>query len=48
MASQRPMTKKKVTFVHTQYNSPLDLYSEDEVAATLHRHARTLTNGAIG
>ncbi|XP_046657493.1 uncharacterized protein LOC124350717 [Daphnia pulicaria] len=45
---QRPVTKKKVTFVHNQYNSPLDLYSADEVAQTLRRHASLLSNGAVG
>ncbi len=40
------MTKKKVRFVHTQHNSPLDLYSAEEVAETLHRH--TLSNGVVG
>jgi hypothetical protein len=45
---KRPATKKKVTFVHNQYNSPLDLYSADEVAETLRRHASLLSNGAFG
>ena len=50
MAKQRPAvaTKKKVTFVHNQYNSPLNLYSDDEVAQTLRRHASLLSNGAVG
>ncbi len=46
--AQRPVTKKKVTFVHNQYNSPLDLYSADEVSQTLRRHASLLSNGAVG
>lgn len=41
-------TKKRVTFVHNQYNSPLGLYSPAEVADTLNRHTRLLDNGAVG
>lgn len=48
VVTQRPPTKKRVTFVHNQYNSPLDLYSAQEVAETLHRHTRVLSNGAVG
>ena len=42
MASPR-MVKKRVTFVHNQYNSPLGLYSTAEVADTLQRHTQLLT-----
>lgn len=48
MPKERPVAKKKVTFVHNQYNSPLELYSADEVAQTLRRHASLLSNGAVG
>lgn len=41
-------TKKRVSFVHNQYNSPLDLYSAEEIAQTLHRHASLLSNGVVG
>jgi hypothetical protein len=43
-----PVMKKRVTFVNNQYNSPLDLYSEAEVANTLSRHTQLLANGAVG
>lgn len=42
------VAKKRVTFVHNQYNSPLELYSADEIAQTLRRHASLLSNGAVG
>lgn len=44
----QPTSKKRVTLVHNQYNSPLGLYSTEEVAETLQRHTRLLGNGAIG
>ncbi len=36
--------KKRVTFVHNQYNSPLGLYSPFQVADTLSKHSRLLEN----
>ena len=45
---QHAMTKKRVVFVHNQYNSPLGLYSAEEVANTLNRHTQLLGNGAVG
>ncbi|XP_057378275.1 uncharacterized protein LOC130700256 [Daphnia carinata] len=42
------VSKKRVTFVHNQYNSPLELYSAEEIAQTLRRHASLLSNGAVG
>lgn len=41
----RPVgVKKRVTFVHNQYNSPLGLYSPSQVADTLSKHSRLLEN----
>lgn len=40
-----PSAKKKVTFVHNQYNSPIGLYSTEQIAETINRHAQVLTNG---
>lgn len=50
MASSKgaPNGKKRVTFVHNQYNSPLGLYSPAQVADTLQRHTCLLANGAVG
>ena len=50
-SSQKPrpgIMKKRVTFVNNQYNTPLDLYSDQEVANTLNRHTQLLGNGAVG
>ncbi|KAI9553591.1 hypothetical protein GHT06_021512 [Daphnia sinensis] len=44
----QPASKKRVALVHNQYNSPLGLYSTEEVSETLQRHTRLLGNGAIG
>jgi len=44
----QPGSQKSVTFVHNKYNSPLGLYSTEEVAETLQRHTRLLGNGAVG
>jgi len=41
-------TIRRVKVVHTQYNSPLRLYSPEAVANTLNRHSRLLANGAMG
>ena len=44
---QRALSKK-VAFVHNQYNSPIGLYSADEIVETLQRHTSLLANGAVG
>ena len=42
------MEPRAVCFVNKQYNTPIDLYSDDAVAETLAKHTRLLTNGAVG
>ena len=36
------------SLVHKQYNSPVNLYSEKNIAETLEAHTEVLTTGAVG
>ena len=45
---QTEPNKKHVTFVNNQYNSPMDLYSPEEVVEAMEKHRRLLANGAVG
>ena len=42
------MSGNMPALVHKQYNSPVNLYSEKNIAETLEAHTEVLTSGAKG
>jgi hypothetical protein len=44
----KPFNPSIPSLVHKQYNSPVNLYSEKNIAETLEAHTEVLTSGAKG